>query len=44
MYCNVTSLMLTFVQVEGREYMLKGMSQQDTKGWQQALATACMLK
>ena len=32
------------LQVEGHDLMLKGMSQQDAKGWQQALATACMLQ
>ena len=27
-----------------REFSFKGMSQQDAKGWSQALATACVLK
>ena len=32
------------VQAGLREFNFKGMSQQDAKGWSQALATACVLK
>lgn len=32
------------MQAGGREFHFKGMSQQDAKGWSQALSTACVLQ